>query len=458
MIERISRFFFWISILAVFFIYGFISHQKQIFPYQLIEEARIAYNAIIQLYDDRSKAIYTDIDFWDDSGLTHPKTIVLSKDAGDEKIFYLGNEFTHRDFCPKEGCLAWITDREGTILHVWKNIPNLWSPLEKRESFGTLRAYPVGGYLYPNGDILVSYQGENVWPYAMGLAKFDKDSKLVWKNNDYYNHWFSVDEEGRIYVPRSKVIESPLKLKGDVYINCPKKLFPWETVSILDSGGNKIKEIDTYKALIESDLAGVFVDYEKNFYDIETCDPLHLNDVRILPEKIAHSFPRFKPGDLLLSFRSRNGIGILDPDTSLFKWFYIGSIQYQHSPRFYGDNQILIFDNFGGSEKDNSSRVVAIDVSSGHAQTIFPRKDVKIPSKSIFSETAGHIDINDDQKRMLVSWTHQGLVWEIDIESGEVLWEYINTHPVGSAFGRIPVYTATYVNKLDFPLNKGKLP
>jgi hypothetical protein len=292
----------------------------------------------------------------------------------------------------------------------------------------------------------------------MGLAKFDKDSKLVWKNNDHYNHWFSVDEEGRIYVPGAKLVKSPLNVKGDVNITCGNKYFPYETVVILDSGGNKIKEIDTYKAIIESDLAGVFTSYTIDFYEIETCDPLHLNDVRILSEEMARKFPRFEPGDLLLSFRSLNGVGVLDPDSSLFKWFYVGAVQYQHSPRFYGDNQILVFDNLGGSSKNNASRVAAIDVSSGHVQTVFPRKDIKIPPRSFFSDKGGHIDVNADQKRMLVSWTHKGLVWEIDIESGEVLWEYINTHPVGNSFGRIPVYTATYVNKLDFPLNRGKLP
>jgi len=267
-----------------------------------------------------------------------------------------------------------------------------------------------------------------------------------------------LDDEGKIYVPGATIVDSPLYVKGYTFIKCKKKHFQYETVVMLDSGGNKIKEIDTYKALIESDLTGVFINYEKNFFAIETCDPMHLNDVRVLSQKMAHKFPRFEPGDLLLSFRSINSIGVLDPDTSLFKWFYVGAVQYQHSPRFYGDNQILVFDNLGGSSKDNPSRVAAIDISSGHAQTVFPRKNIKIPPRYFFSETSGHIDLHADQKRMLVSWTHQGLVWEIDIESGEVLWEYINTHPVENRFGRLPVYTAIYVNKLDFPLNRGELP
>ena len=123
---------------------------------------------------------------------------------------------------------------------------------DKRKAIsGTWRVYPTCAYLYPNGDILVSYQGNNIFPYPMGLAKFDKDSKLLWKRDGYYHHWFSVDAEGKIYVPGATVVDSPLHVKGYTFIKCKKKQFPFETVVILDSGGNKIKEIDLHKALMD---------------------------------------------------------------------------------------------------------------------------------------------------------------------------------------------------------------
>jgi hypothetical protein len=185
---------------------------------------------------------------------------------------------------------------------------------------------------------------------------------------------------------------------------------------------------------------------------------MHLNDVRILSQEMAKKYPRFEPGDLLLSFRSLNGVGVLDPRNNLFKWFYIGAVHHQHSPRFQGENRVLVFDNRGGRNSRGKSRIVAIDISDGSAKTIFPIPDDKKKYSEFFSRTAGHIDVHPQQERMLVSWTHQGLVWEIDIESGKVLWEYINTHKVGDRYGRIWVCTSLYITDLEFEVNGGQLP
>jgi hypothetical protein len=59
--------------------------------------------------------------------------------------------------------------------------------------------------------------------------------------------------------------------------------------------------------------------------------------------------------------------------------------------------------------------------------------------------------------RVLASWTRQGLVWEIDVRTGEVLWELTNTHNVDGRAGRISVYTAEYVPSIEFETNGGRL-
>lgn len=454
---RPDKFLFLCSLLSLSFAYGYISHSQQIFPHELLREAKIAYQSIVELRQDET---IPGVDFWDDSGLTKPKAIPLAQKRGKENIFFLGDEHAHRDLCPETGCLAWITDRRGNIIHAWKNFPDLWEPLEGREAIGdTWSAYPVGAYLYPNGDILVSFHGMNVFPIAMGLAKFDKDSNLLWKRSGYYHHWFTVDEEGRIYIPSMRVVDSPLEMDDlQKYFVCKKELFQVESVEILDLNGNLIKNIDIYDALIDSELAGVFNNNGKIQDKIETCDPMHLNYVGVLTPSMAAEFPDFEPGDLLLSFRSMNALAVLSPETKLFKWFYVGAVQNQHSPKFLGGNRILIFDNLGGDKSRGTSRIVALDVSSENSTDVFPSPAMKIPSRPIYSETAGYIDVHPDRRRVLVSWTHQGLVWEIDMESGEVLWEYVNTHPVEDRYGRISVYTATYADKTDFPFNGGKVP
>jgi len=262
---------------------------------------------------------------------------------------------------------------------------------------------------------------------------------------------------GKIYIGSAKIVESPLYVDDrDKHFECEEKRFYHEPIVILDPDGHEIRKIDTFDAIIDSDLAGLFNNNGKDHYEIETCDPLHLNDVRILTEDMAGRFPRFRPGDLLVSFRSLNGVGVLDPETKLFKWFYVGALQSQHSPRFHGNNRVLVFDNLGGLKKNGISRIMGIDVTTGEARTVFPKAGVSIPSRSFFSKTAGHIEVHPDQQRMLVSWTHQGLIWEIDIESGEVLWEAVNTHKTNGRHARVSVYTSFYVHDVNFPMNRGK--
>ncbi|MFN0053967.1 MAG: hypothetical protein ACKV0T_17450 [Planctomycetales bacterium] len=41
---------------------------------------------------------------------------------------------------------------------------------------------------------------------------------------------------------------------------------------------------------------------------------------------------------------------------------------------------------------------------------------------------AGHIDLHPDGRRGLLALTYLGAVWEVDLQTGEVYWEYINTH------------------------------
>jgi hypothetical protein len=103
------------------------------------------------------------------------------------------------------------------------------------------------------------------------------------------------------------------------------------------------------------------------------------------------------------------------------------------------------------------TRILSIDVDSRKTTTVFPKEGTSLPELPFQSATAGHIDLDPSGKRMLVSFTHQGLVWEIDTESGEILWEFVNTQPVKGRPARVNVYTAKYAGALNFELNSGNI-
>jgi hypothetical protein len=449
--EAIPRVLFVIAIAGLAFAYGFITNSKEIFPYQIIREAKIAFDAIRELEEETPRLSSV---LFVDKSVRAPTYRALSDKAGGENLFILGNSRTYKKDESGNAFLAWIADRNGNVVHAWKDPGDIWSPLVKHDAVGdTWSAYPIGAYLFPNGDILVSYQAENVFPISMGLAKFDKDSHLLWKSNEYYHHWFSVGPDGSIYVPKTLIGQSPMKVGDrDKTFVCEDERFPYESIAVLDANGVLTREIDLMAAFVNSDLTGVFNSNEANHDVIDTCDPLHLNDVQVLPDE-----PPFSAGDLLVSFRSLNGFGVLDPKTELFRWFYVGASHHQHSPRYLGNGRVIVFDNYGNPISRGKTRVLAVDVASHQSETLFPREGSQLPETTFFSQSGGHIDVSPARDRMMVSFSLQGLAWEIDVSTGEILWEFVNTHSVAGKPTRLELFVVKYVQAMDFEPNGGQI-
>lgn len=452
----LPKLLFMFALMSMAFAYGFLSSWAQIFPYQLLRDSHIAVKALMELYEAKDTT-FENLEFWDETGLTEPVYKALSPEAGNEDLFILGHDLANID--PDAGpTLAWIADRQGNIKHSWKHPGEIWTSENRDAVEGTWRSYPISAHLYPNGDILVAYQGTNIFPIGMGLAKFDKDSNLLWKNDDFYHHWFSVGPDGNIYILDTLIGESPMVFPDkEKKILCSDDRFPYDSLAVLDPDGKEIREIDLLDAFINSDMTGVINATTSYSTVVNSCDPLHTNDARILTEDMAKEFPMFSAGDILLSFRSLNGFAVLDMETEQFKWFYAGALQQQHSPRFLKGNRIVGFDNYGGLKSQGTTRVVSVDVASGASEVLFPREGVEHPDRAFFSDTTGHIEIHSEQERMLVSFSKKGIVWEIDIESGEVLWELVNTHPIDGKPGRVSVFFTQYLDEsISFPMNGGK--
>jgi hypothetical protein len=77
------------------------------------------------------------------------------------------------------------------------------------------------------------------------------------------------------------------------------------------------------------------------------------------------------------------------------------------------------------------------------------------PPDQCRTPNAGHLDIHRDSKRVLMTITHQGALWEVNPETGAVEWEYIYVHP-GKKGRREPIYTAKYVYQAGFLTEREK--
>lgn len=459
MLDRLPKILFLLAICSLFFGWGFVSKWKEVFPYKIIEEANIAFKAIVQLNEENT-GLPGGVIFWDEDNTSATPIINrYSADAGRELIFSLGSDHAYKDANAGSDYGAWIADREGTIKHAWKGFDKVWTSLENRESLsGDWGYYPVGAHVYANGDLLVSFQGRGIFPFAMGMAKFDKDSNLLWETSEYIHHWFSVDDSGNIYVPGliKANAEMPLEERNKTLV-CDRGNFYYDSILVLDGAGNKVREIDMIEVLLESDLAGLISNDHNDQNTLHTCDPTHLNDVQVLSAEQAQYFPAFAAGDLLLSFRALNTIAVLDAKTDRIKWHQTGFSNQQHSPRYHNDNKILLFDNLGGETGQGVSRVIALDLTSPSSHIVYPTDRDALSDVDIFSQKAGHIDLSSDGSRVLIAWTHAGLISEVDIETGQLLWAWTNNHAIGEQTGRLSVYTAKYINDVNFAMNAGLL-
>ena len=425
--------------------YGMVSAQRNVFPFTIWKDASSAATAYMEVYFGEQKMIDPDL-----SAPTVRRSIV----RGQEQLFLVaGGEDYQASESSTGHTLAWIMNREGQVRHVWEYDPQIWSQLEQVKAAPlNSEVFPVGLHLFEDGSLLANFQGKNCWPYGVGLAKFDKDSNLLWKKEQLNHHWFTVAEDGRIYTATMRIVESPLQLGNSqaAIISDDGKITD-DVILILDAEGNVLEEISLLQAFVDSGWIGLFQGATDDNIHAHTGDPTHLNDVRVVSAETAAAHELLNEGDMLVSVRSLNAIGILDGKTKLFKWLCAGAALRQHSPRIVEDG-ILLLDNRGGSPATGGSRLIKIDFDSRQPTTVFPPAEVESYEFPFSTTVAGHLDLKGE--RVLVSLTDRAEIWEVDLATGQVLWEYVYVDAEDRE--RRPIYTSKYVGQPTFEFNRNE--
>lgn len=472
--NRIGKLLFFASAALLIFGWGMATAIFKFFPYGVVKEAHLAFAALRQ----SQTAAESDPDRFDTAQSTEPisgprgRWLVAGErgDRSDELILISGGpEFLAEQF-PPEGCLAWITDRSGKVRHAWK-LKREFEDAIVHEAGVVLppqapraQTVPVGVHLFENGDLLATFHTRSGFPYQTGIAKFDRESRLLWKVPRNNHHWFSVDEQGHIHVPYQRLREAPIPLGGTrIQLVAEEGKIYDEGIMVLDPEGQIIEEFSVLDSLVDSGYIALFkgkrlkpqTGSRTSARLIEGSDPVHLNDVRLISEDDLRLDPSLAVGDYLISMRATNAVAVLDRKTHLVKWLSSGTTAAQHSPRVFGSG-ILVFDNWGGAESTGGTRLALVDWHHGSTQTVFPRPDTELP-EPFFSWEAGHIDVHPNGRRALLASTTQGVVWEVDLKTGAVLWEYIVPYSPTLSRNRRRIHTAKYCGRLDFPLGQSTM-
>jgi hypothetical protein len=429
-VDRFARIIFVLSFAFLTYVYGVATVYFQVFPYAILQKAKNALDAWTEVARDDSISIFVR---GEETGTPEPRVASVTKLAGDtDQILVAGGPYALLSKCPRFGCLAWIINKRGEVLHTWEvDVGALWADLPDHSGVNNHdRIEPFGMHLSDTGELIATFQSDSLSPYGIGMAKFDENANLIWRKANFAHHWFSIAPDGRIYSPAVRYVGNRYELgtTGEA-LACGWSSIQSDVILVLDEHGDTIKEVSVLELLVDNELVGVV----ENTSD--PCDPVHLNFVEYVTPDLA-TVSGLDVGDLIISVRHMNLVAALDSTLTTVKWASIGHAVQQHSPRILPDGSILVFDNLGGPAKLGGSRLLRLRYGTDVAQPVFPQPSTRM-DVNFMTRHLGYIDPHPDGRRVLVSLSLQGRVLELDLESGEILWEMDNTHDLGAERGGI---------------------
>jgi len=305
---------------------------------------------------------------------------------------------------------AFLLDMSGKVLHQWTatiEIGDSWQHIE----------------VCQNGDLLAYVSGKY-------LMRLDWNSNIRWVKKIRVHHDIDIKENGNIFVlaRNDKIIfihGIPVPVLADY-------------IAVFSSKGKLLKEIPLFKflknkisfsrlvniymdifchELLSSDFFRELISQEPRFvFKHGTAfDIFHNNTVEIIDRDIEGLC---KKGDILISVREFNLIGILDLIEEKLVWIWgNNNLSRQHHPTLLKNGNILVFDN-GPDRK--YSRIIELDPIS---KKILWKYESQIPER-FFSSIRGWCQ-RLPEENTLITESNKGRVFEIT-KDHSLVWEFYN--------------------------------
>ena len=277
-------------------------------------------------------------------------------------------------------------------------------------------------HIFPNGNSII-YNNEFI-------SLISSNSKEIWKLKKIVHHWGSVIGD-KLYIPGRKFVNYPEDLDTNSKKNnigkCKVENAMADTILVINvKDGTIINEIDLLPIISSHPILSKKIGYSKKIFSkLKTdredgyfgslflgpsyCDDLtHLNDIKILNEENLKYFNNGKVGDLLLSVHTMDTIVLIDHESLKIKWYLRENFKRQHSPSITKNGMILVFDNKGGSKKFGKTRIVSYDLNNESFHSTFNG------NSNFFFESLirGRIQIFNDE--IYVTSSQQGEVFKLN--------------------------------------------
>lgn len=317
---------------------------------------------------------------------------------------------------------AFLLDENGKEVHRWEatfdrlfaNPKHVDNPVPGRFVYWH-RAQMLKG-----GDLIVSISASHSTPYGYGLVRLDKHSEIVWKFAAHVHHDFDVAPDGRVFALTHNLRDTS---------QSPYNKLPYladsildDFVVVLDKEGNKLKRFSVTEAVLKTPYRRMLEMYPYYIDDRREhdWDPLHVNTVKVLPAEFAAHHPFADKGDILVSFRNPDAVGIIDVETEKLVWASRGFWRRQHSPVPLPNGNILVFDNEGHGGPSGGSRLLEFDIKRS-----MPVWDYAgTPNNPFYTERTGSLQVLSNGN-ILATESQKGRILEVT-RDGEVVWSYRN--------------------------------
>ena len=307
-----------------------------------------------------------------------------------------------------------LIDMEGKVCHAWHS----------DEGIGY-------AYLLPNGNLLLrtgpaaeevsflSRPERELLPIggrtvAGAILELDWDGNVVWEYRyPLLHHDFERLPNGNTLVLTWELMPDELtrQVKGGHESGHGGAGMLGDTVREVTPAGEVVYEWNSWEYLDVEEDRICFLEGRAEW--------THQNTLNVTPE-----------GDLVVSFRQTDTVGIVDRASGDFRWKWgRGNISHQHNPTMLGNGRVLIFDNGPHKSGFTHSRVIEVDPETNEIAWEY-RGD---PPISFYSY---HISGAERQPNgnTLICEGAPGRIFEVT-PGKEIVWEYINPFMARSGYG-----------------------
>ncbi len=395
--------------------WGFLTHQKGIFPHKLLR-AIVRKTGATPPSDETAFARAQEVE----KLLTALPYVSGTLDPDSEQA---GTLVDNRDkawsglsfYASRTDDRATLIDMDGTIVHEWVFPSFRWGHVE----------------LLENGDVLAVQNGKQ-------LIRVSKDSELLWSYAADFHHSVWVDQ-GDIYAQISKPRSMPgvhpsADIKDDLMIVLSADGELKEEVSFMD-----VFMSSPYSYLLPSVSQLDFTDRIESEGAVNL-DILHVNSVEVFDDRLADESELYRKGNILISARNIYSIAILDGATREILWLWgPNNVILQHHPVLLDNGNLLVFSNGTRHSKvlelnPLDKKIVWFYEDPSHFYTPTRGSNQRLPNGNT-----------------LITESDTGYVFEVTLD-GEIVWEFANpdvdSEGLRSAIWRMKRFSASEITFL----------